>query len=116
MMASQTQKIIEKFYKYYNASELEQLFSLIDDNIIHEVNHARTHGKDKFITYIMMNKKNYNEHIDDYILMISADGRYATTKFIVKGTYINADDSSLPARQQCYELQVIIILKLKTIK
>ena len=71
------------------------------------MNHIQTRGKDKFITFIAANKKNYKEHIDNYILMVSADGRYATTKFIVKGKYMSTDDSLLPATQQGYELEVI---------
>lgn len=43
-------------------------------------------------------KKHYDEHVGNYVLMLSDDGRFATTKFKVKGKYIHTDDSKVPAK------------------
>jgi steroid delta-isomerase-like uncharacterized protein len=107
MTTAKTSEIIKNFYDYFNASDLEKLFSLIDDNFIHEINYVQSIGKDEFVAYITANKKNYNEHISDYTLMISDDSRHATTKFTVKGKYLHTDETLVPAHGQVYELQAV---------
>lgn len=106
-MQENTQKIVADFYQFFNASELDKLFSLIDDDVIQEFNYVKTFGKDNFIKFMTTSKINYDEQVGDYILMVSLDGRCATTYFKVKGKYNHTDDSALPANGQSYELMVI---------
>ncbi|HYF97644.1 MAG TPA: hypothetical protein VD770_01535 [Coxiellaceae bacterium] len=110
------QEIVENFYRFFNASEFESLFSLIDDSMIHEINYVQTKGKDKFIDFILKNKKHYDETVSDYVLMSSDDMNCLTTKFKVKGKYVHTDDSALPASNQDYELDVINYFEIKNNK
>lgn len=40
MSVSKTQEIIESYYKFFNASELDKISSLIDEDMIHEINYV----------------------------------------------------------------------------
>lgn len=113
---TETQHLIKNYYQWFNSSQLDKLETLIDKNIIHEINYKRFSGKDNFIKFISENKKNYNEHIDNYILMISKDGRYATTKIKISGEYLHTDDSAIPAHGQHYTLSVLNYFEIKNNK
>lgn len=109
-----TRQIIANFYKYFNASELDKLYSLISDDFEHELNYDGIEkGKKAFIKHIAANKMHFDEHIGNYTIMLSDDGHSATTKFIVKGKYISTDDSGIPANGQNYELDVINYFEIK---
>ncbi len=111
MPRAQTQKIIENLYQYFNAAEMDKVVSLVSDDFTLEVNYGGIiSGKEAYKKHLIENK---HEHVDSYILMISEDGRHATTKLKVKGKYINTDASKIPAKGQPYELTALNYFELE---
>lgn len=103
-----TEKIVRDFYDAYNAADISKLAVLIDDaRFVHQMNYEQVKGKDKFLRYIAESKKNYSEPVKNYIVMVSDDGRFATTKFVLHGKYLATDDSAIPAHGQNYTLSVL---------
>lgn len=50
MAQAQTKKIIDDFYKYFNAAQLDHLFLLISDDLSYEINYnGRQKGKQNYI-------------------------------------------------------------------
>ncbi len=115
MPKAQTQKIIENLYQYFNAAEMDKVLSLVSDDFTLEVNYGGLiSGKEAYKKHLIDNKlKYYDEHVDSYILMISEDGRHATTKLFVKGRYNNTDSSLIPAKGQNYQLTAINYFELE---
>lgn len=107
MSITKAEEIIKNFYTYFNNCELDKLFSLIDENVVFEINYIKSSGLVTYKEYISTSKKHYDERIDDYLFMVSPDGKSVTTKFIVKGKYIATDQSAIPATGQSYQLAVV---------
>lgn len=108
MNCKKAQEVVEDFYKYFNASELDKLFGLIDDNIVHQINYGKVmFGKDEFIKYVTSSLQHCEEQVTDCILMTSENNRSVAAKFTTKGKYLHADESAIPAKGQNYELSVI---------
>jgi steroid delta-isomerase-like uncharacterized protein len=99
--------LMSEFYKFFNEADLENLFSLISDDIIHEMNFDKTEGKKAFIEYIKYATKHYHELVCDPIIMMSEDGKHGAALITVKGKYIKTDKSGIKAQNQPYILSVI---------
>ncbi len=108
MIKTSAEKIVENFYDYFNSSQLEKLYTLISDDITHEINYGGIEkGKAKFIEHIVLTKKHFDEKLYDFIFMTSKDDKSVTTRFKVKGKYIYTDPAFVPAKGQTYELTVM---------
>ncbi len=107
MSVSKTYELIENFYSYFNSSRFIELFSLMDDRIVQEINYVQTIGKNNVIENITSNKKYYNEKISNLIIMISENGCNASAQFTVNGEYLKTDDTAISASGQKYQLSVL---------
>lgn len=107
MTMAEAKMVVEKFYKYFNALDFDKLFSLVSEDIAHEVNYDGVMtGKDEFIKYMKDSIELYQENVGNCVYMISDDGRNVTVKFIVNGKYIKTDKTMIPAKGQKYVLTV----------
>ncbi|MBS0288168.1 MAG: nuclear transport factor 2 family protein [Proteobacteria bacterium] len=108
MLREKSQKLIEEFYKHFNAKDLDKMYAMLSDNVQHEMNDGGMQkGKAAFVKMIQDSTKNYQENVDNVIYMVSDDGKHVATKFTFKGKYISTDESNIPAKGQSYQANAI---------
>jgi steroid delta-isomerase-like uncharacterized protein len=114
MARVETLTTIQNFYQYFNASQLDKLYALVANNVVHEMNYGgAVAGKEAFIQFMQDSKKHYDEKVENIIMMVSEDGRHVSTKFKVKGKYLQTDVSNIPAKGQNYELTALNYFELE---
>lgn len=109
-------KLIQDYYDSFNTSNIEKLFRLIDDDIIHTFNYESCNGKAQFIEFINHIKIHYDEGVYDPIIMVSEDGQHVTSKIFVKGRYVKTDPTLEPyveANNQEYQMYAINYFKIQ---
>ena len=97
--------IINRYYAAFNAGDMDGFFSMLTDDVVHDVNQGgREVGLAAFKTFMERMNRNYREQIVDLEVMYSADGTRAAAEFVVLGTYLNTDDGLPEAAGQTYRL------------
>jgi steroid delta-isomerase-like uncharacterized protein len=108
MAREQSQKLVENFYNYFNALELDKIYTLVSDDVKHEMNNSGIEkGKAAFIEMMKKSTKHYREKVENVVYMVSDDGKNVATKFDFKGNYISTDESQIPAKNQPYQASAI---------
>jgi len=100
-----TKEIIQKYYHYFNEEHLEQFITLLDDEVVHDINQGECQrGKEQFIEFMQRMNHHYQEKMRNIVVMVSEDGKHAAAEYIVDGKYL-ATDAGLPeAKGQAYSL------------
>jgi steroid delta-isomerase-like uncharacterized protein len=94
-MPQTTFDLINSYYQAFNAGDMNAFLNLLDENVIHDINQGGCQtGKDAF--------KKFMDHM--IVIMTSSDGKYASAKFQVEGTYLATDTGFPAAKQQKYAL------------
>jgi len=108
MTQKHSQKMIEDFYAYFNQRELDKIYAMVSDDIVHIMNDVqKDKGKESFIKMMQASTKHYQENVNNVIYMVSDDGKHVATKFTFTGKYINTDDSKVPAKGQPYQASAV---------
>ena len=104
-MKQSTQALIERYYQAFNAADMDTFLSLLNDDVVHDINQGkRQTGKAAFTRFMEHMNRCYREHIRDLVVLTGSDGTRAAAEFIVAGEYL-ATDSGLPeAKGQTYSL------------
>jgi steroid delta-isomerase-like uncharacterized protein len=98
-------RLIERYYDAFNAGDMPALIDLLDDEVAHDINQGRReNGKAAFAAFMQRMNRSYREHLSDFVIMASDDGRRAAAEFIVNGTYLVSDAGVPPAAGQTYRL------------
>ena len=97
--------LIEQYYAAFNARDWDTFFSLVHEDVVHDLNQgARESGLEAFKTFMDRMNRSYSEALRDIQVMYSQDGTRAAAEYVVDGTYL-ADDEGLPAANgQTYSL------------
>lgn len=100
-----TKNLIKCYYDSFNQQNMETFLSLLDQNVIHDINQNGVEiGKDKFSMFMERMNRCYKENVRDLLIIVSEDGTHAAVEFIVDGSY-NVTDKGLPeAKGQKYSL------------
>jgi steroid delta-isomerase-like uncharacterized protein len=102
-----TRGLIESYYQAFNEKRFADMMEHLSDDIIHDVNQGgRTTGKEAFKKFLQEMDHFYDEHLSDFVIMVSIDGTRAAAEFICSGTYKNTCEGLPPARGQKYRLPV----------
>jgi steroid delta-isomerase-like uncharacterized protein len=97
--------IIEKYYKAFNEWDLITFFSLLTEDVIHDVNNGeREIGIEKFRKFMQSMEKFGREKVDD--MCIFTNGDRAAVEFMVEGAYRVTVEGYPPAKGQKYRLPV----------
>jgi steroid delta-isomerase-like uncharacterized protein len=104
-MNQQTQNLIQKYYRAFNAGDMDTFLGLLTDDVIHDINQGeRQVGKEAFRTFMERMNTNYKEQLVDMVIMSSNDGTRAAAEFVVLGEYLKTDEGLPPANGQTYRL------------
>lgn len=113
-MKTNSLEIIQNYYHYFNQNNWDGFFSLLDDQVVHDINQGeRQIGKVAFQQFMAHMQICYQEQISDLVVMISDDGQRASAEFIVEGTYLTTDSPLPPAQKQTYRLPVGAFFEIK---
>lgn len=102
-----TENLIKAYYQAFNEKRFGDMLNLLTDDVIHDTNQgARSTGKEVFKKFMGEMDTNYDEFLDNMVIMTSADGKRASAEFICNGTYKVTAEGLPPARGQKYRLPV----------
>lgn len=98
-------QIIKQYYDHFNAGDLEAFISLLDEQIIHEINQGETQvGKESFYEFMKHMQHCYDEKVDELVIMANEDNNCLAAQFVVKGVYKATDADLVAANNQPYTL------------
>ncbi len=104
-MQTSTQALIQRYYDYFNQRNLSAFLSLLDPEVVHDINQGETQiGIDAFTAFMGRMNDAYEEQITDLVIMTTADGTRAAAEFVVTGTYLKNEPGLPTARLQRYQL------------
>jgi steroid delta-isomerase-like uncharacterized protein len=97
--------LLRRYYAAFNAGDRETFFSLLTDDVIHDINQGGSEtGVDTFRAFMQRMDRCYREHIEDIVIMVDDSGSRASAEFMVRGEYLATDDGLPPATGQTYLL------------
>jgi steroid delta-isomerase-like uncharacterized protein len=106
-MNQDSTKLLEQYYAAFNSGDMDSFFSLLTDDVIHDINQGRREtGKEAFMQFMACMNYNYKEQLVDIVIMATADGRRAAAEFVVLGEYLKTDEGLPAANGQKYRLPV----------
>lgn len=102
-----TEELIRLYYATFNSGDRDALLRQLAPNVIHDINQAQSEsGLDAFRLFLNRMDRCYAEHVEDLVVMSSADGQRAAAEFFIRGTYLATDEGLPPATGQTYHLRV----------
>ncbi len=105
MSAAETQTLIARYYDAFNRGDIDGMLACVTDDLIHDTNQGdRRIGRDRFHAFCARMSHHYKEHLDDIVIMTSADGTRAAAEFNVRGEYLVTETGLPDARGQAYQL------------
>ncbi len=116
-MHVETIKIIRKYYDAFNLDAMQDFFSLLAEDVVHEINHGEKEiGKQAFKAFMNRMHRHYKEKVVDLIVFANDIGTRAAAEFFIEGTYVTADEGLPPARGQKYRLRCGAFFEIKNQK
>jgi steroid delta-isomerase-like uncharacterized protein len=95
--------ILRKYYDAFNAGDRETMFSLLTEDVVHDLNQGGSEtGKVAFRSFMERMDRCYEETLEDMVLFESADGSRAAAEFNVRGKYLSTDEGLPQAAGQTY--------------
>ena len=104
-MSDATIKLVQAYYKAFNAGDMTTFLSLLADDVLHDINQGRTEiGKPAFATFMERMNAHYREQLENMVVMSNANGDRAAAEFTVVGEYLQTDSGLPAAKGQRYRL------------
>jgi len=105
MSQQDTIDLIQRYYKAFNAGDMQAFSDLWTDDVIHDVNQGgREVGKAAFHAFMQRMNGAYREHLTDIVVFANADGTRGAAEFVVNGEYLASDPGLPPAHGQKYRI------------
>jgi len=109
--------LIESYYHAFNKKDWNLFFSLLDDQVAHDLNQgARQIGKDLFRKFMDHMNACYDEKILDLVVTENQTGDRLAAEFIIEGSYLKTDQGLPQAKGQKYRLPVGAFFEVKAQK
>ncbi len=113
MSQPETIQRIEAYFAAFNASDYDGLLSLLDEDVIHDINQGqREIGREKFSWFLARARQHYQESVHDIVIMTAPDGSRAAAEFTVRGTYLSTAEGLPEAQGQSYSISAGIFFEL----
>jgi steroid delta-isomerase-like uncharacterized protein len=97
--------LLETYYQAFNSGHRETFFSLLTDDVVHDLNQGGSEtGIAAFRDFMARMDRCYEEIIENLVIFESADGTRAAAEFMVRGKYLATDDGLPEATGQRYFL------------
>ncbi|MFZ4714445.1 MAG: nuclear transport factor 2 family protein [Bacteriovoracaceae bacterium] len=98
--------LIHKYYESFNQKNWDQFLGMLDQNVVHEINHGdKEIGINKFKKFLDRMNNCYEEKISDITIYSCDRSNLYATQYTVTGTYLKTDEGLPPAKGQTYELK-----------
>lgn len=95
--------MIKTYYAAFNAGDRETMFSLLADDVVHDLNQGGSEvGLDTFRAFMVRMDRCYKETLEDIVIFESVDGSRAAAEFNVRGEYLSTDEGLPEANGQTY--------------
>lgn len=106
--------MIDTYYEAFNAGDRETMFSLLTDDVVHDLNQGGTEtGITAFRAFMERMDRCYRESLEDIVIFVSADGTRAAAEFNVRGKYLATDEGLPEANGQTYLIPAGAFLTLR---
>ncbi|RYD34048.1 MAG: isopropylmalate/homocitrate/citramalate synthase [Verrucomicrobiaceae bacterium] len=106
--------MIDTYYEAFNAGDREKMFSLLTDDVVHDLNQGGSEtGITAFRAFMDRMDRCYRETLEDIVIFGSADGTRAAAEFNVRGKYLATDEGLPEANGQTYLIPAGAFLTLR---
>jgi steroid delta-isomerase-like uncharacterized protein len=113
MSAAKTKKIVQAYFKAFNAQDVDGMLGCLGANFVHDVSQgASRRGKAKFAAFLAHMNSSYREQLSNIDIMTNADGSRAAAVFDLKGKYLKTDPGLPEAKGQTYKLKVSSVFEI----
>lgn len=114
MSPEKTKELIHAYYDSFNHRDLEKFFSLMTEDVVHDVNQGeREIGKAKFKKFMETCFDHAKERCFDIVVMVNEKGDRAAAEFQCEGTYLKTAQGFPPAKNQKYKLLIGAFFEIK---
>ncbi|MGC4015127.1 MAG: ketosteroid isomerase-related protein [Luteolibacter sp.] len=97
--------LLSRYYAAFNAGDRETFFSLLADDVVHDLNQGGSEtGVEVFRAFMVRMDRCYRERLEDLVIFANEDGSRAAAEFTVHGTYLATDEGLPEAAGQTYVL------------
>jgi len=98
-------RIIEAYYRAFNAGDFAGMLALLSPDVVHDVNQGkREEGKPAFEAFLGRMNEAYRETLRDITILADSSGTRFAAELIVDGTYLKTDPGFPEAHGQRYSL------------
>ena len=92
-----TRELLDRYFRSYNARNVEGLLELVHDDLVHDIGTCRREvGKRAFARFLATKNALYDEHVYELDLLISPDGSHAAAEYTVLGFMLVEGDANVP--------------------
>src|SRR3989442_500738 len=99
------QQLIEKYYKAFNEWDMEAFFSLLTDDVVHDINNGeREIGIEKFRKFMKGMEIYAKEKVTNLVTFVNGDRGAA--EFMIEGVYNVSAEGYPKAKGQKYRLPI----------
>lgn len=106
--------MIDTYYEAFNAGDREKMFSLLTDDVVHDLNQGGSEtGITAFRAFMERMDRCYQETLEDIVIFESVDGTRAAAEFNVRGKYLATDEGLPEANGQTYLIPAGAFLTLR---
>ncbi|MBX3742250.1 MAG: nuclear transport factor 2 family protein [Akkermansiaceae bacterium] len=106
--------MIDTYYEAFNAGDRGKMFSLLTDDVVHDLNQSGSEtGITAFRAFMERMDRCYQETLEDIVIFESADGTRAAAEFNVRGKYLSTDEGLPEANGQTYLIPAGAFLTLR---
>ena len=107
-------QLIETYYKHFNDLQFDKMISLLDENVVHEVNEGAPQvGRETFAKFMGVMDLHYQEQVKDLHVFSTRDPQRFAAEFYIDGVYIKTQEGLPPARHQKYFIRVGAFFEVK---
>jgi steroid delta-isomerase-like uncharacterized protein len=107
MSSEKAKELVHAYYDSFNHRDLEKFFSLMTEDVIHDVN------KPKFKKFMETCFDHAKERCFDIVVMANEKGDRAAAEFQCEGTYLKTAQGFPPAKNQKYKLLIGAFFEIK---
>lgn len=105
-MQNNATQTIQKYYDAFNQGSMEDFFSLLTDDVQHDINQGKKEiGKESFRIFMEKMNRFYKEKVTDLTIFANQEGTLGAAEFFIEGTYLVSAPGLPPAHGQNYRLR-----------
>ncbi len=110
-------QLIETYYKHFNDLQFDKMVSLLDDNVVHEVNEGQPQvGLETFKKFMGVMDEHYQEQVKELHVFSTKDPQRFAAEFYIDGVYKKTQEGLPVAKNQKYYIRVGAFFEVKNNK